>query len=79
MNETKNYHKRIELKRPTHFLGRNGVFKCIGIDLLLRTDGKIEISPITSQDKIGRCNVSIFKEDLPELIKTLKNIGNNIS
>lgn len=64
------------LSQTTESLGRNGMMKTTGIQLL-RThffnDGKtIRIYPITSKNRSGRCFIEIPTEDIPKLIEGLK-------
>jgi len=62
----------------TSFTGRNGNFKCIGIDLVAYDGNKrTVIHPITSKHQIGNCNITIPTENIPEIIKTLKEIVKN--
>jgi hypothetical protein len=64
----------IKFDRQTHFLGRNGMFKCSG--LFTQKDdikGKITISPITSKMKLGRNFIQIPEENIKDLIKQLEN------
>lgn len=59
----------------TRFLGRNGYFKCIGINTCridLDDGSHVMISPITSRRLIGRCKIDIPVEDIPEVIKQLQ-------
>lgn len=66
----------IRFKRTTQFLGRNGCFKSIAIEVgrLYNGDDKIKIQPITSKNKPARCYIYIPQEDLPAVIETLKKL-----
>jgi len=67
--------KTIKFARNTFFTGRNGMFKASGLEILpLDHNNSFMISPITSKGLIGRCDVEIPKEVLPELIKTLQSL-----
>lgn len=66
----------VPFSRQTNFLGRNGYFKCSGLDLCkggLRDDLVI-LSPLTSRGYIGRCELDIPFEDLPALIAGLQKL-----
>jgi len=78
----------ISFKTTVQFLGRNGVFKCTGINLTKSplTNPKLEdtpyvtIAPITSRDITGRSMIQIPFENIPELIKALQEIvGDDIN
>jgi len=66
--------------KKTLFLGRNGTFKCTGViiqEMLYFPKDKsafntLEIAPLTSIGKIGRCTIDIPIESIPELIENLK-------
>ena len=65
------YNVQFNLSRMGNFLGRNGMFKCKGIDVLATASKReVIIAPITSKNKIGRCEIWIPKEDVPTLIST---------
>lgn len=57
----------------TSFLGRNGNFKQSGINIF-DTDDTIYLTPITSKGDLGRCEISIPKEDVSRLIAQLQKI-----
>ncbi len=68
----------VNFSKPTTFLGRNGVFKVIGITLAKVTGGYdhktpvIVIEPLTSRGLSGRCNIEIPVGDIPALITELQ-------
>ena len=64
--------KRIKFTRTTSFLGRNGEFKSIGLNITQFGDDVINITPITSRNLTGRAKIVIPVESLPKLIKILK-------
>lgn len=62
--------KNIEWKQSTNFLGRNGYFKCNGIEVFKDTKS-ILIQPITSKGNTGRCFIEIPANSIPALSKCL--------
>lgn len=67
---------KVTFKTMTSFLGRNGMFKCTGVNVI-RADFNnekpyITIAPITSKEVIGKCMIRIPVENIPELIKLLQ-------
>lgn len=62
----------------THFLGRNGYFKCqgVGVELMAPFKGQkiVDIVPITSRGEPGRCAIEVPIEDVPTLIKELQQM-----
>lgn len=56
----------LTFKRISGFLGRNGNFKSKGINFLKYEDSDLHIRPITTKDMIGRCEITIPKEDIAE-------------
>lgn len=61
-------------KRIGNFLGRNGFYRASGIQAEMIYDNMVVIEPITTKNKIGRCQIWIPVEDIPELIMDLKRI-----
>ena len=58
----------IKFKRQVQFIGRNGCFKSIGLDLIVHPHSNVvSISPITSKNDIGRCIIEIPVEDWKRL------------
>lgn len=56
-----------------HFLGRNGYFKAIGVNVYITHDNKeIWLAPITSKEALGRCEIQIPVEDIPALITEMQ-------
>ena len=54
----------IKFSRPVQFVGRNGCFKAIGLELNIHPHSKVvSISPITSKNDIGNCIIEIPVED----------------
>jgi len=61
-------------KRSTNFTGRNGYSKCSGLDMLpLDHNDSVMLSPLTSRGAVGRCNIEIPMESLPEVIAKLQS------
>lgn len=56
------------------FLGRNGAFKCTGIDISQIGD-RIMIMPYTSRNIVGRAYIEIPVKKLPEVIAHLKTFS----
>ena len=67
--------KKIYFSKQTRFIGRNGYFKCIGLELT-KYDGEniIYVEPITSKNKLGNCQLEIPLEDIDLFIDTLKDL-----
>jgi len=63
--------KNVKFTRPGKFTGRNGYFKASGINIIDISDDMIMIAPLTSRNKIGRCDISIPKEDVETFIDAL--------
>jgi len=61
--------------QTTTFLGRNGTFKCIGIEIW-GDDlfGEINIYPITSKGNTARCRIAIPIGEVDNLIDALKKV-----
>ena len=67
--------EQVKFERQTHFTGRNGYGKCNGIDLLpLDHNKSLMIAPLTSRGDVGRCDIEVPMENLPELIAKLQEI-----
>lgn len=64
--------KQIKFIRQTMFTGRNGYFKCSGIDFLgLDYDDNVMIAPLTSRGEIGRCDITFPKEQGREIANAI--------
>lgn len=61
----------LKFKRQVTFTGRNGTFKCIGVNIN-NWHPDIAIIPITSKDKSGHCCIEIPKEELSNFVDLLK-------
>jgi hypothetical protein len=65
--------KQITWDRLTNFTGRNGFFKCSGIELFeLGHSKELMLTPLTSRGNIANCNIIIPVEAIPQLIEELK-------
>ena len=64
--------KRLNFKYPKTFLGRNGEFKSIALDLSGRTGFDLTIYPITSKGITARCRIEIPATSIIEFVNTLK-------
>jgi hypothetical protein len=59
--------------RLTNFTGRNGWFRCSGLDIQpLEHNQSVMIAPLTSQSMVGRCDIEIPLEALPEVVAKLQ-------
>jgi hypothetical protein len=65
--------KTVNFKRPVTFTGRNGTFKCIGVELMECGD-RVQISPITSKGQIGRCDIDVPAEDVDAFIEAFQSL-----
>lgn len=65
--------EQVKFAKTTGFLGRNGYMKCSGIDLSSSTD-VVTLSPLTSRGDVGRCNIEIPLDNLPEVIAKLQRL-----
>lgn len=69
--------KEINYRTPRTFLGRNGMFKQSGIEVMTHSDGLgVRISPVTSKGQIGRAWIDIPWENLEETCKALNDAKN---
>jgi hypothetical protein len=61
--------------RTTNFTGRNGGCKCSGVELLsLEHNKSVMVSALTGRGDVGRCDIEIPLEALPDLIAKLELI-----
>ncbi len=62
----------VKWQRTTNFTGRNGYAKCSGLEVLpLPHNDTVMLSPLTSRGVVGRCDIEVPVEALPELIAKL--------
>jgi len=69
--------KQVKFKNgiETHFLGRNGYFRCTGFTLMDEWDrGVVSVWPITSKENDGRCKIEIPFGRIDEFIDALREI-----
>ena len=66
---------QIGWNRTTNFTGRNGYMQCKGMDVLtLPGSNSVMLSPLTSRGKVGRCDIEVPIEALPQLIEALQAV-----
>lgn len=56
--------------KPSNFLGRNGFYKCSGIDVTDATNlnhDEVCLTPITSKNELARCHIFIPRDSAPEV------------
>ena len=69
-----NMTKLMKFSRDSSFLGRNGTYTSVGLELSLMNNpdsGFVMIEPTTSKKLTGRCNIIIPVENLQDTIDTL--------
>ena len=60
-------------ERTTRFTGRNGNFKCSGVELLPLDHNKtVLLSALTGRGDVARCDIEIPLEAIPDLIAKLQ-------
>ena len=65
--------KKLMFKDWVKFEGKNGYFNSIGLQLTKHNGEDIlNIYPITSKNKVGRCLIEIPIEEIDNLIEILK-------
>ena len=66
---------QIKFDRMTNFTGRNGYFKCSGIEFMsLKHSNKVMLTPLTGKGAAARCDVTIPVENLQEFISELEKL-----
>lgn len=63
--------KEIHFERLSDFTGRNGYYKCGGVEVMNISNDMVMMSPLTQRGKVARCDIAIPKEDIPALIALL--------
>jgi len=59
--------------RTTNFTGRNGYFKCSGIELVpLDHNSSVMVSALTGRGDVARCDIEIPLEAVPDVIAKLQ-------
>lgn len=61
---------QVKFNRNVNFIGRNGAFKCIGLEIA-NIQGVIVIEPITSKGQVGRCQIEIPQESVNEVVNAI--------
>ena len=65
----------MKFNRTVQFQGRNGIFKCSGIEMIhMELSGNIRLYPITSKSLLGTGFIEVPVEELVNLVKTLETI-----
>jgi hypothetical protein len=59
--------------RVTHFHGRNGTGKMIGIEIMASED-YVDLQPITSRSRPANCHIELDREALGQVIEVLQAI-----
>lgn len=62
----------VKFRLTSQFLGRNGYCKCSGVQLI-GDPANVTITPLTSRNELGRCEITIPVEEIPNLIVALKS------
>lgn len=65
---------QVEFSRKTNFTGASGYRDCSGIDLQTVPDGKVMLSALTGNGKVGRCDITIPLEDIDKLVEALQKL-----
>lgn len=64
--------RQVNFEYPTHFLGRNGEFKSMAIELSGGDNWKLNLYPVTSKGVQGRCYIEIPESNVVEFVNTIK-------
>ena len=62
---------QIYFEKTTTFQGRNGTFKCAGVEIMQTHDGDAIIFPLTSKGVVGNCSITIERSALDEISNEL--------
>lgn len=66
-------HASVTWERTTRFTGRNGNFKCSGVELYpLDHNKSVLVSALTGRGDVARCDIEIPLEAVPALIAKLQ-------
>ena len=66
-------HDKATWERTTRFTGRNGNFRCSGIEFLpLDHNKSVLVSALTGRGDVARCDIEIPLEAIPEVISKLQ-------
>jgi hypothetical protein len=67
--------QEVKFQRETNFTGRNGFFKCSGVDVTCCAHSRTAmLTPLTSRGALARCDIFIPAEDIDALIAALQAI-----
>lgn len=69
--------KKVMFSKSLHFMGRNGYYKAIGLEMWKYNEYPelgVQIYPITSKNKLGNCQIEIPLEDIDTFIQILKEL-----
>lgn len=70
----------VRWSRQTNFTGRNGYFKCTGVEILpLEHDNNVMLTPFNSRGETARCDISVPLEAIPELIAKLQAVHTSMT
>lgn len=64
--------------RQTAFLGRNGAFKAVGLEVSKMNDD-IVLEPVTSKGETGRCRIELPDGNINELINALNMVNGDLA
>lgn len=63
----------VNWRRTTRFTGRNGNFRCSGIEVVpLEHNNSLMVSALTGRGDVARCDIEIPMEAVPEVIAKLQ-------
>lgn len=66
---------QVKFSKETKFTGRNGYFRCTGVELLkMDHSDEVMISPLTGNGSVGRCDISVPIADIPKLVEQLQEL-----
>ena len=66
-------HDTVTWERHTNFTGRNGYFKCSGVELLsLEHNKSVLVSALTGRGDVARCDIEVPLKAVPDLIAKLQ-------
>lgn len=69
---------RISYDKDVIFLGRNGEFRCAGLEVKQYGGIVVQFEPVTSKGEVGRCVIEMPVDKLDELIGVLSEIRRKV-
>lgn len=69
--------QKVKFSQETKFLGRNGFYRCTGLEISPMTWEEIHIEPITSKGLVGRCKLIIPKADATSIAENILLTANS--